>query len=152
VIGPAWLIFTIIAMFRFQAFPCPRCHKLFFATGIVRWGFAKRCMNRGLPKWAISADADAGVVWKRRFRITRRIAWRMMLCGAVIGIAANFVAGRWRAADWFSLPPIPAAVYVLHPEMDKDAETCLDVGTLRSWRLYAGVALIVAASVIETRY
>lgn len=54
ILGPIWMVATIVSYFRLLFFRCPRCHHTFF----VRWSFmlnnwfARRCMHCGLPKWS----------------------------------------------------------------------------------------------------
>jgi hypothetical protein len=149
VIGATWLIFSIVSMIRFGTFRCPRCQKRFFSTSFTNNPFAAKCLNCGLPKWAVLPEA--GLTGKRGFRMTRRIWWRVMLGGATISALAQIFTGSWARADW---PPIVLsvmAVVILHPLMDRDVETPFDSGMLRSWRAYVGIVLLAISSLVMFR-
>jgi hypothetical protein len=53
-IGGSWAIALVIANFRLQTFPCPRCRKWFAATWWYHRAFVLKCVHCGLPKWAAS--------------------------------------------------------------------------------------------------
>lgn len=142
IVGPAWFVFALVSMIRFAAFRCPRCHKNFFATALMGNLFAKRCMNCGLSKWALSPSVDMRTVGSRGFRVTRRIWWRGMLCGALIGFVGGLVAEGWTARDWWSAPLLLIAIFILHPIMDRDSEQPFDSDMLRSWRIYVGIIVL----------
>src|SRR5579864_4243108 len=48
----SWFLALAIASFRWQIFPCPRCHKPFAAEQWYRNIFRSECNHCGLPKWA----------------------------------------------------------------------------------------------------
>jgi ketosteroid isomerase-like protein len=54
VIGACWMAAFVVTGWRAALFPCPRCHKWFFATWWYRNPFARKCVHCGLPKWANS--------------------------------------------------------------------------------------------------
>src|SRR5438094_10128108 len=59
VVGCFWmLIVSYVGNVR-MSFPCPRCGKSFFRTKWGHWGFGRRCLHCGLPKWAeLARDAS----------------------------------------------------------------------------------------------
>jgi hypothetical protein len=53
-IAGSWMLAWLISGLRARLFPCPRCHKWFFATWWYSNPFARKCVHCGLPKWANS--------------------------------------------------------------------------------------------------
>ena len=52
VLGPIWMLTSIIISIRLSRFKCPRCARPFFQTWWYRNDFARRCVHCGLRKWA----------------------------------------------------------------------------------------------------
>src|SRR5579862_9279133 len=149
IIGATWLISTLVSMVRFASFRCPRCRKRFFSSSFTNNPFATKCMNCGLPKWAVSPEA--GIPSKRRFRMTRKIWWRLILGGALIGTVAQIFIGSWTRGDWLLMLLNVIAIVILHPLMDRDLETPFDSGMLRSWRAYTAAVLLVISFLANFR-
>jgi predicted RNA-binding Zn-ribbon protein involved in translation (DUF1610 family) len=51
-VGIIWFIASVVVSMHWCAFDCPRCGNAFYYRPFRRNGFARRCMNCGLPKWA----------------------------------------------------------------------------------------------------
>lgn len=56
-LAPLWLFSFLLVTVRMNTFPCPRCHRWFFATWWCRNPLSRKCLNCGLPKWSES-DPD----------------------------------------------------------------------------------------------
>jgi len=52
-IGGAWLVAYWISSQMTLGFKCPQCNDRFFVRGGFRNGFSSKCLNCGLPKWAL---------------------------------------------------------------------------------------------------
>lgn len=52
-IGGAWLVAYIVSSQATLGFKCPQCNERFFVRGGFRNGFSSKCLNCGLPKWAL---------------------------------------------------------------------------------------------------
>jgi hypothetical protein len=85
-----------------------------------------------------------------RLRLSRQVAWRFILVCACIGAAVSIIAGKWGIVMTMQLIFLIPAVIVLHPVMN---QTCniYDSAILRSWRLYAGMLLVVISSLIALK-
>jgi hypothetical protein len=51
----SWFLALAIAGFRYQVFPCPRCHRPFAAEQWYRNIFRSECNHCGLPRWENSS-------------------------------------------------------------------------------------------------
>jgi hypothetical protein len=75
-----------------------------------------------------------------------------MLLGACVGLVTGPLAMGWRNYPWAAIPFVAVSIVVIHPVMNQDLPSLVGVDMLRSWRIYAAIALNVAAVVVSYPY
>ena len=74
--------------------------------------------------------------------ITRRLWWRVVLCGVVAGQLAGIVTGQWNIRYLVALAALAPAVIALHPIMDQPVKFFGPIPDTR--RFYVGLACALA--------
>lgn len=47
----SYLVSLGTAEYRYQTWPCPKCHRAFMGWWFFSWEYARSCLHCGLPKW-----------------------------------------------------------------------------------------------------
>jgi hypothetical protein len=79
---------------------------------------------------------------------SRRVFWWALLISAACSQVVLVFTGGWTIRHSLSVPFFVVAVFVAHPVMNQKLPL-LRADLLRSWRIYAFVALIAIVNLIE---
>jgi len=80
----------------------------------------------------------------------RRVFWWALLIAAACSQVVLTFTGGWTVRHFLSLPVFLVAVLVVHPVMNQKLPW-FRADLLRSWRIYAGIALVAIVNLIELK-
>ena len=91
-------------------------------------------MGQATPKMAIGqARMKRGIAYVPDW-VTRRIWWRFVLFGVIVGQIGTVVSGQWRIRYLISLAALIPAIILLHPIMDQPVKFFGPVSDRRRFR------------------
>jgi hypothetical protein len=92
---------------------------------------------------------DVGFHWPMPAWLSdRRIFWWALLVGILCSQVVLAFTGGWTTRHTLSLPVFLAGVFLVHPVMNQKLPL-LRMDLLKSWRVYAFVALVAIVNLIE---